>query len=109
MTSVTHMQGYPCAVCRRASGGFTIQEPGRVAQFCSHNCMRVYAMLGPDLAQDETKAAVVGGNAGGEYLDRIGKTDLAALTEVEWQTFCGKIFHGACDELKRQADDRIPF
>jgi len=58
---------------------------------------------------DERQAALIGGNSGGEYLDKIGKTDLASLTPKEWEEFCTLIFTGACSELKRQADDEIPW
>lgn len=58
---------------------------------------------------DEATAAIIGGREGGAYLDQIGKTDLAVLTDVEWGIFCGKIFLATCAEIKRRADDEIPF
>lgn len=36
---------------------------------------------------DEHDAIMYGGQMGGEYLDSINITDLAALTPEQWQTF----------------------
>lgn len=62
-----------------------------------------------NLKQDERAAAIRGGKDAGQYLDRIGKSDLAALTAAEWEEFCATLFKGACDEMRRQAADFIPF
>jgi hypothetical protein len=37
---------------------------------------------------------------GGEYLESIGKSDLATLTETEWDTFVEVIVTGYCDHLR---------
>lgn len=66
-------------------------------------------MTGKKLDQNEQKAAIEGGILGGAYLEQIGVFDLRELTLEQWTTFCGKIFQGTCEELKRQADDEIPF
>lgn len=63
----------------------------------------------PDLKQDERGAAIRGGEDGGAYLDSIGKFDLRTLSEAEWGEFCARIFAGAVAELRRVADDQIPF
>jgi hypothetical protein len=103
------MPGYPCDVCRRAGGAVTINSHGKLAMLCSNECAKAYIMRGDHLKPDEAKAALKGGEAAGAYLDSIGKTDLAKMTEGEWRTFCGELFRGACEELRRQADDEIPF
>ena len=41
-----------------------------------------------DIQLFEIKAALIGGQYAGEYLDSIGKTDLAKLTKQEWERFC---------------------
>jgi len=41
-----------------------------------------------DIQKFEMQAALIGGQYAGEYLDSIGKTDLAKLTKDEWQRFC---------------------
>ena len=61
----------------------------------------------------ERAAIAHGGAMGGEYLDSIGKTDLARLTEAEWLTFVEAAVTGYCDRLRdlsETTDDReIPF
>lgn len=106
---MTQMPGYPCATCGRQSRGFTATIPDiGFHQFCSLECLMKFTKHNP-ATNDERKAALIGGNDGGQYLDRIGKTDLASLTGEEWEEFCALIFTGTCAELKRLADDEIPF
>jgi len=69
-----------------------------------------------DQSGNEKHAMLAGGDAGGGYLDTIGKTDLAQLTVGEWETFLEKIICGYCDALRKSAqplstetDDGIPF
>ena len=52
-----------------------------------------------DPTPNETAAMIAGGKAGGEYLESIGKTDLVALTQAEWDTFVEAIVTGYCDRL----------
>lgn len=40
-------------------------------------------------------AALLGGRHAGEYLDEIGKSDLATLTREEWATFCTRLVRRA--------------
>lgn len=40
-----------------------------------------------DLEDWQEEAVRFGGAMGGEYLESIGKTDLAMLTAEEWETF----------------------
>lgn len=106
---MTQLPGYPCATCQRQSQGFTMTIPKiGFNQFCSTGCMESFMKHNP-ATNDERAAALIGGNAGGEYLDKIGKTDLARLSPEEWGEFCALIFTGTCAELKRMADDEIPF
>lgn len=44
-----------------------------------------------------------GGNDAGQYLDSIGKSDLAALSAEQWRTVCILIVNGA----NRAAGERI--
>jgi Family of unknown function (DUF6511) len=46
---------------------------------------------------------VEGGKAGGEYLESLGKADLIALTEDEWDIFVEVIVTGYCDHLRNLA------
>ena len=56
-----------------------------------------------DPTANETAAMVEGGKAGGAYLDSLGQTDLAQLTEEEWDTFVEVIVTGYCDHLRELA------
>jgi hypothetical protein len=53
-----------------------------------------------DPTQHELEAIMAAGGYGGEYLDSLGKTDLAALTEDEWLTFVECIVTGFTDKLQ---------
>jgi hypothetical protein len=41
-----------------------------------------------------------GGAMGGEYLDSLGRTDLAQLSLEEWHTLIEVIVTGYCDHLR---------
>jgi hypothetical protein len=64
---------------------------------------------GPIITIDE-RACLRGGEIGGQYLDALGKTDLATLTKDEWTAFLTKVVGGAF--LASVGDvygDQIPF
>ena len=46
------------------------------------------------------------GKAGGEYLDSMGKSDLAALSKDEWLVFC-KVSSGDCTKFGHDYDRKI--
>lgn len=56
-----------------------------------------------DPTPNERAAMVAGGQAGGEYLESLGKTDLVTLTEPEWDIFVEVIVTGYCDHLRELA------
>lgn len=47
----------------------------------------------------EMDAVKYGGVMGGEYLDSIGKTDLATLSADEWESFLLCVVGGYHDEI----------
>ena len=53
-----------------------------------------------DTTSNEMQAMTVAGQLGGDYLERIGKSDLATLTETEWDRFLDAIITGYCDQLR---------
>ena len=53
-----------------------------------------------DPTPNEMQAMSVGGQYGGEYLESIGKSDLATLTETEWDCFLDAVITGYCDQLR---------
>lgn len=96
-----------CAVCRREARGFGFDEAlarvsGRPAVICSMHCLdivfREKGMIDP--TPNEQVAMEAGGQLAGEYLDSIGKTDLAALDAAEWATFVEAVVTGYCDHLR---------
>lgn len=54
-------------------------------------------MIDPD--EHETAAIEAAGEFGGEYLESIGKTDLATMTVEEWLAFVEAIVTGYQDKL----------
>lgn len=56
-----------------------------------------------DPTPNERVATAHGGAMGGEYLDRLGRTDLAQLSLDEWQTLIEVIVTGYCDHLRELA------
>ncbi len=54
---------------------------------------------------------VKGGQAGGRFLEKIGKTDLATLSDAEWAGFVEHLITGYCDHLRELAADmsECPF
>lgn len=56
-----------------------------------------------DPTPNEMQAITVGGQQGGEYLESLGKSDLATLTETEWDRFIDAVVTGYCDHLRELA------
>lgn len=54
-------------------------------------------------------AIVQAGNIGGEYLDSLGKTDLAMFSKEEWETFVYCIVKGYHEVAPLLAEQEIPF
>lgn len=59
-------------------------------------------MVDPD--EHEIAAIAAASPMPGEYLESIGKTDLAVLTESEWLTLLEVIITAYQDELARRLD-----
>lgn len=51
-------------------------------------------MNAAELDACEKMATGLAGEEAGAYLDELGKTDLATLTQEEWQTFLSRIVTG---------------
>jgi len=56
-----------------------------------------------DPTQQEMNAIIHGGRNGGEYLESIGKTDLAALSADEWTQFLLCVIGGYTEHFKNEA------
>lgn len=85
-----------CFICRSLACGLAYGNPGRLGWQCT-DCLeagvaaKAYTMTDKQYDEFETKALETSGQAGGEYLDAIGKTDLATLTREEWMCFLGVV------------------
>ena len=56
----------------------------------------------------ERDSLLAAGNAAGGYLDRIGKTDLAALSAEEWEIFLGTLLDQFGVELRTRLEQHQP-
>ena len=56
-----------------------------------------------DSTPNEKAALANAAQMGGEYLDSLGKTDLATFTVEEWATFIDCVVTGYCDCLHELA------
>ena len=56
-----------------------------------------------DPTPNEAEAMTVGGQMGGEYLESIGKSNLATLSQTDWGRFIDVVVTGYCDHLRELA------
>ncbi len=64
----------------------------------------------PELRAEEVEAMQEASNDAGEYLDTLGKTDLATMDENEWMEFIECICVCYAEAIKaRLVSDEIPF
>ena len=110
-----------CAVCRRAEEGAGYSTPGRHRQpsparitwVCNRDigfAKTVHNMAKETLTRIEERALEAAGDAGGAYLDALGKTDLAALTKPEWINFIERMIDGFGASMRDQlAAYEAPF
>lgn len=64
-----------------------------------------------DFTPNEIEATLHGGTRGGEYLEWLGKSNLAALSKEEWQQFLTCVIGGYAEDIDQQtrASYEIPF
>lgn len=53
-----------------------------------------------DPTDDEINAMLQAGKSGGDYLDSLGKFDMAQMTHDEWMTFIEAVITTYLDELR---------
>lgn len=104
-----------CPVCRREprfhgwfDANLALGNPARDASYrelCSRACQIIFhgrrGMIDP--TPNERASMQHAGRMGGEYLDSIGQTDLASLSDEEWRTFVECVVTGFCDSLREFA------
>ena len=101
-----------CAVCRREArgfgwfdAGFKVLDPRRdrtrrrlCSRTCQDICHRSRGMIDP--TPNEQAAMAAGGDAADEYLESLGKSDLATLSPAEWRQLIEIVVTGYCDTLR---------
>ena len=81
-----------CFICRRSSSGFAISDSSKqFGPFCA-DCgpglaKKVWTMNTKEFDRYEEDALKIASHKIGDHLDMIGKTDLATMTEAEWNSF----------------------
>jgi hypothetical protein len=105
-----------CAICRRRAGPLGFSRKGQPMLWvchdpdCREQLHKVYDMPQPDFDPIEIDALEHGGEAGGAYLESIGKTDLAKLSTGEWNSFLERIVDGfGCRMRARLCNSNVPF
>lgn len=96
---------HQCVVCGRAAGDYVLWPRGKTPGFtCSHECAYLANWVREasvrELSDLERQALDKASDLAGEYLDGLGKTDLAELDLEEWRTLLGKIVQGFSTGLK---------
>lgn len=104
--------------CGRAARGFAWHDFGTSpfdrqppVHCCSMQCLDIagHRRGKMDLNVDEKRAVNAASGAVGEYLEQIGKTDLAAMTEAEWLGFIGHAYGAVAGEVRKIWRDEVPF
>ena len=105
-----------CAVCRRDARGFgyapaLVRMDGPLRKLCSMRCMNITARLAGmiDPNKHEVNALAAASRSGGEYIESIAKTDLAAFNEAEWSTLIEVLVTAFQDHLRIAYSDDPPF
>lgn len=107
-----------CAICKRRHDniGWAASERHPVKWECKE-CLelpidqvkRFHHMPRKEIERFERQALEEGGNAAGEYLDSIGKTDLAELEQHEWNHFLGIVLQAYADGMREIVSKEIPY
>lgn len=105
--------GYAPASPRNAPPVWVCDDPD-----CLSIARQTYHMTQKNYDECEAKATRDAGQAAGALLDKIGKTDLATLTEEEWMLFCRQMiatyrsqlaWHIAQAHADATGEDKVPW
>lgn len=99
-----------CRTCGRTAWFWGWHAPARfarahmVAPTCSPSCLHIWgnirAMTDPNTI--ELAAMANASNCAGEYIENLGKTDMASWSSDEWATFIEVVCGGYVDSLVKQ-------
>ena len=97
----------PCMTCLREATRGLSYKSNPICARCAPYAGAGEMML--NFSDTEVEAIDAGGAAAGEYLDTIGKTDLAELSPDQWQEFLGKFLDGYSTFMQEEAKRYPPF
>lgn len=106
--------------CGRSPRGFAWHDMNTPAfdrappvHCCSMECLDLAARHKgepmPPLNALETGAVAAASEAAGQYLEQIGKTDLAQMTEAEWLGFLAHAYAAVASEVRAVWVADVPF
>lgn len=101
-----------CVACKRHAIGLGIGNPGGSPRWICEDCVPLARELRAvtKFDQYELIARRDAGDKAGEFLDAIGKSDLADMTEGEWLEFLGKVINEFGLSIRRQVSEMsAPF
>lgn len=121
MNAVPRLQPGCCVVCRLSEEGVGYHPFGGKRSFSSEKviwtCVAdlqfakgLFHMPADIRTRIEREATDAAGKRAGAYLDKINKTDLAQLTDVEWGTFLDVFLEAFGEEMRERLGAAIaPF
>lgn len=102
-----------CFVCRRRACGLGTGKPGKfgwVCEECLPLAREAYKMADKAFDVFEQRAIELAGQKAGDYLDEIGKTDLAELDQTEWRLFLNTVIRSFGDGIRTEVESgKAPF
>lgn len=107
----------PCGRSPRGFAWHDLHTPGPMRRHpiycCSMDCLAIAADKKEEpvtpLNALETGAAHRASAAAGAYLEQLGKTDLAQMTESEWVGFLGHAYTVVAEEVRAEWAADVPF
>ncbi len=102
----------PCFICRRRDDGCALLRGREIRWYCAECGMalakKANAMMPRAFDLVEQRAMQEAGEQAGEYLDEIGKTDLAQLDQNEWNVFLIMIIRKFGEAIRREIATHSP-
>lgn len=109
-----------CFICRRRACGLAVTKGNHLTRKnypngwfcddCRHIAAEAYAMADREFDVFEQHAMQAAGEKAGGYLDSIGKTDLATLSEAEWSVFLITMIRAFGDAIRAEVESgKAPF
>jgi hypothetical protein len=101
-----------CTACLRDAPNVAFNAKGQSMPVCGMDCVAIInRMDGPmeDMNEAEIKAMYAASTQAGQYLETLGKTDMATFTEDEWLSMIDAAVTGFCDAMRKSVAESAPF